>query len=142
MVHGNGERRSTTSPCRARSRTKLCLDQWFTWPGVFPRSRTVGAARHVQPPPQRLARHRHEQVPAARHARHLGHRVLGVGHVLEHLDRGGEVELALLERQVLGLHHLVGEVRRLALGPLGLDRRVLEVDPDDAAARAAAPTCG
>ena len=79
---------------------------------------------------------------AARHARHLGHRVLGVGHVLEHLDRRRELELAVGERQLLGLHDPVLEVRRLALGPLGLDRRVLEVDPDDAAvAQALRPTC-
>ena len=37
------------------------------------RRRPVGAARHVQHAPQRLARHRHEQV-AARAARHLGER--------------------------------------------------------------------
>src|SRR5262245_56464160 len=39
IVHGNGERASTTSPCRDSSAAKLRLDQWFTWPGVFPRSR-------------------------------------------------------------------------------------------------------
>ena len=44
-----------------------------------------------------------------------------------------QLELAVGERQVLGLHDPVLEVRRLALGPLGLDRRVLEVDADDAA---------
>ena len=53
------------------------------------------------------------------------------------------VELVVGERQVLGLHHAVLEVRRLALCPAGLDRlRLLEVDADDAPRRrAAAPTC-
>ena len=75
--------------------------------------------------------HRHEQV-ALGAARHLGERVLGVGHVLEHLDRAGQVELVGGERQVLGLHHAVLEVGRLALGPAGLDRLLLEVDADHA----------
>ena len=44
-----------------------------------------------------------------------------------------DVELAVGERQVLGLHDLVGEVRRLALLPLGVQQRVVEVDADDAA---------
>ena len=38
MVHGNGERASTTSPCFASSATNERLDQWFRWPGVLPRS--------------------------------------------------------------------------------------------------------
>ncbi len=91
----------------------------------------VRPARHVQAAPQRLARHRHEQV-AARDARHLGDRVRRIGHVLEHLDRRRDVELAVGERQVLGLRHLVGEVRRLAPRPLGMQQRVVEVDADDA----------
>src|SRR3954471_15765687 len=91
----------------------------------------VRAAGHVQRTPQRRARDRHEQ-PPRRHARHLGKRVLGVGHVLENLDRGRDLELAVRERQVLGLHHAVLEVRRAALLPLGVQRRVVEVDPDDA----------
>src|SRR5688500_2477260 len=77
-------------------------------PEVLP----VRAAGHVQPAPQRLARHRDEQ-PARRDARHLGDRVLGIGDVLEDLDRRGHVERVVLERQVLGLHHEVLEVRRL-----------------------------
>ena len=36
MVHGNGERASTTSPWRDSSFTKLRLDQWFRCPGVLP----------------------------------------------------------------------------------------------------------
>ena len=116
------------------SDTNERLDQWLTCPGVLPRSLQVGAAGHVEPAPQRLARHRDEQ-PALGHARHLGHRVRRVGHVLEHLDRGRDVELVVGERHPLGLHHPVLEVGRLALLPLRLDRRVLEVDADHAPRR-------
>src|ERR671937_675776 len=70
--------------------------------------------------PQRLARDRDQQ-PALRDARHLGDGVLGIGDVLEHLDRRGGVELAVGEGEVLGLHHPVLEVRRRALGPLGVE---------------------
>ena len=38
MVHGNGERACTTSPCCDSSFTKLRLDQWFRCPGVLPSS--------------------------------------------------------------------------------------------------------
>ena len=93
------------------------LDQWFTWPGVLPSCAQVGAARHVEPAPERLARHRHEQ-PAARHARHLGQRGLGLGHVLEHLDRGGQVELVVGERQGGGVRGPELEVRAPALAPI------------------------
>jgi len=77
-------------------------------------------------------------------ARHSGsrHRVLGIGHVLEHLDRRRDVELPVRERQVLGLHHPVLEVRLAALLPLGLDRRILEVDADDAALEPLRPLLG
>src|SRR5688500_6963698 len=82
-------------------------------PEVLP----VRAAGHVEAAPQRLARHRDEQVPA-RHARHLGDGVLRVRDVLEHLDRAGDVELVVAERQVLRLHDEVLEVRRLPRLPL------------------------
>src|ERR1700722_669121 len=59
--------------------------------------------------------------------------MLRVRHVLEHLDRAGDIELVIGERQVLGSHHLVFEVRRLALLPAGLNRGLLEVDPYDTA---------
>src|SRR3954467_9420013 len=62
----------------------------------------VRAARHVHHPPDRLPRHRHEQ-PALGHARHLGEGLLGLRDVLEHLDRGGHVELAVLEAEPRGL---------------------------------------
>ena len=76
-----------------------------------------------------------------RDARHLGQRVLGIGHVLEHLDRRRQVELAVGERQLLGAHRPELEVRPLALGPLGGELRVLEVDPDHAPlAQALRPT--
>ena len=39
IVHGNGERASTTSPWRPSSRTNARLDQWLTCPGVLPSSR-------------------------------------------------------------------------------------------------------
>ena len=103
-------------------------------PGGVPEVLQVGAAGHVQPAPQRLARDADQQVPGG-DAGHLGDRVLGVGHVLEHLDRRRDVELAVGERHPLGLHDPVLEVGRLALLPLGLDRRVLEVDADHAAGR-------
>ena len=38
IVHGNGERASTTSPWRLSSATNARLDQWLTCPGVLPRS--------------------------------------------------------------------------------------------------------
>jgi hypothetical protein len=100
-------------------------------PGRVAEVLQVRAPGHVERAPQRLARDRDEQ-PAPRHAGHLLDRVHGVGHVLEHLDRAGHVELAVSERQVLGLHDAVLEVGRAALGLLGLERRVLEVDADDA----------
>ena len=65
MVHGNGERASTTSPWRDSSDTNERLDQWLRWPGRVAEVAQVGAAGHVQPAPQRLARHRDEQ-PALR----------------------------------------------------------------------------
>ncbi len=107
------------------------LDQWFTWPGVFPRSRRYAAARHVEAAPERLARHRHEQV-AARHARHLRERGLRLGHVLEDLDRGGELELVVAERERRGLLDAELEVRAPALLPLARELRVVEVDAHDA----------
>ena len=39
MVHGKGERASSTVPYRDRSETNARFDQWFTCPGVLPRSR-------------------------------------------------------------------------------------------------------
>ena len=38
MVHGKGERISSTVPWRSSSATNALRDQWFTCPGVFPRS--------------------------------------------------------------------------------------------------------
>src|SRR5215207_1537857 len=51
MVHGNGERGSTTSPWRDSSATNERLDQWFMCPGVLPRSfqyapRAMFSTRH------------------------------------------------------------------------------------------------
>ena len=94
----------------------------------------VRAAGHVEPAPQRLARHRHEQV--APHAtRAISATVCsGSGTCSSTSIAAASVELAVGERQVLGLHDLVLEVRRLALLPLGLQQRVLQVDADDAAA--------
>ena len=54
--------------------------------------------------------------------------MLGVGKVLEHLDRAGQVEVIVCERQILGLHDAIFEIRSLALGPSGLDRRLVQVD--------------
>ena len=68
----------------------------------------------------------------SRHPRHLGHRGLGVGHVLEHLDRGGHVELAVGEGQRGGLLGAVLEVRARARGPLCGQLLVVEVDAHDA----------
>ena len=69
---------------------------------------------------------------ACRAAGHLGERVVGLGHVLEHLDRGRKVELSVGERQALGALGEVGEVRRGPLGPLGGEQRVVQIDADDA----------
>ena len=80
---------------------------------------------------KRLTGHGHQQVPRGA-ARHLGDGVARVGHVLEHLDGGGHVELVVGEREVLGLHDPVLEIRGRARLPLRLQRRVLEVDADDA----------
>ena len=134
IVHGNGERASTTSPWRLEQRDERALGPVVDVPGGVAEVLDVGAARDVEPAPQRLARHRDEQ-PALGHARHLRDRVRGVGDVLEHLDRGRDVELVVGERQVLRLHDPVLEVGRLALLPLGLDRGILEVEPDDAPRR-------
>ena len=140
MVQGNGDRASTTSPWRDSSDTNERLDQWLRCPGVLPSSRRYAPRAMFSAAPERLARDRHEQ-PAVRRARHLGHGVRRVRDVLEDLDRRRHVELAVGERQVLGLHDAVLEVRRLALLPLGLERRVVEVDADDApVAEAARPT--
>ena len=131
MVHGNGERASTTSPWRDSSDTNERLDQWLRCPGVLPRSRRY-APRAMFSPRQSGSRGTETSSQRCADARHLGDGVLGVGHVLEDLDRRRHVELAVGERQVLGLHHAVLEVRRLALLPLGVERRVVEVDADDA----------
>jgi hypothetical protein len=108
-------------------------------PGRVAQVLDVRAAGHVQAAPQRLARHGDEQVLGG-HAGHLGDRVRRVGHVLEHLDRRGELELVVGERHVLGLHDLVLEVRRLALLPLGVQLRVVEVDADRRGPGCAWPT--
>jgi hypothetical protein len=57
--------------------------------------------------------------------------VLGIGHVLENLDRAGQPELGVGERKVLGAHGAVLEVGAASLLPLRLQLRVLEVDPHD-----------
>src|SRR3954447_16023740 len=62
----------------------------------------VRAAGHVDHPPDRLARDGDEQV-ALGHARHLRERLLRLGHVLEHLDGGQHVELAVAEGEPRGL---------------------------------------
>jgi hypothetical protein len=112
-------------------------------PGGVAEVLPVRAAGHVQPAPQRLARHRDEQ-RALGHAGHLGHRVLGVGDMLEDLDGRRGVELAIGEGQVLGLHDAVLEVGRRPLGPLGVQGRIVEVDADHAAlvAQALGPLMG
>jgi hypothetical protein len=76
-------------------------------------------------------------MPAARGARHLGDGVGRVGHVLEHLDRRRQGELAVGERQVLGLVDAVLDVGRLVLRPAGLDVGRLEVEPHEARLRVA-----
>src|SRR4051812_46396799 len=91
----------------------------------------VRAARHVDHAPDRLARHGHEQ-PALGDARHLVQRLLGLGHVLEHLDRRCHVELVVLEAETRGLLGAVFQVRARAGSPFRLELRILEVDPDDA----------
>ena len=132
MVHGNGERASTTSPWRASSSREAALGPVVHVPGRVAEILHVRAARHVEPAPERLARDRDQQVAAAGAARHLRHRVLGVGHVLEHLDRRRERELAVRERErLLRAQDAVLEVRRRALLPLGPQHRVLEVEADD-----------
>ena len=132
IVHGNGERASTTSPCRDSSSTKLRLDQWFTWPGVFPRSRRYAPRAMFNPRHSGSRGTDTSRWPQATRA--ISATVCsGSGTCSSTSIAHASVELAVGERQVLGLHHAVLEVRRLALLPLGLDRRVLEVDPDDAA---------
>ncbi len=114
----------------ATSRTKSRLDQWLTWPGVLPRSRTYAPRATFERPPQRLAGDRDQQVPRG-HARHLGQRPLRVGDVLEHLDRGGQVERADPEtagpRRPWSRNSRFG---RAAGAPLGLELRVGQVDPE------------
>ena len=92
----SGSRPPRRSARAARERAPRPVVQM---PGRVAKRRPVGAARHVEHSPQRLAGDRHEQV-ALGAARHLGERVLGVGDVLEHLDRAHQIELVLRERQV------------------------------------------
>ena len=82
--------------------------------------------------PERLARRRHPERFATRAI--SAHGALRVRHVLEHLDRSRHVELAIRERQVGRVLDAVLQVRPLTLRPLGLQLRVIEVDPDDPAA--------
>ena len=71
-------------------------------------------------------------------ARHLGERCArGSGTCSSTSMARGDVELAVGEGQVLGLHRPVLEVGRPALLPLGRPARVLEVDADDARGRRA-----
>src|SRR4051794_32431579 len=49
MVHGNGERISSTAPCRDSSSTNARRDQWLRWPGVFPRSFTYAPRARFSP---------------------------------------------------------------------------------------------
>ena len=110
---------------------KLRLDQWFRWPGVLPRSFQY-APRAMFSPRHSGSRGTRDQQPLRRAARHLGDRVLGVRDVLEHLDRRGDLELVVGERQVLGLHDHVLQARVLAALPGLVQLRVVEVEPDDA----------
>src|SRR4051794_307644 len=68
-------------------------------PGRVAEVAQVGAAGHVEHAPERLAWHGYEQ-PAAGDARHLREGLIGLRHVLEHLDGAGHVELAVGEREV------------------------------------------
>ena len=94
----------------------------------------VGAAHHVDDPPQRLARDRHEHV-AGGATGHLRERMRGVGDMLEDLDRRDHVELAVAEGQLLGALGDVGQIGLRAALPLGREQRVVKVDPDDAPRR-------
>ncbi len=78
--------------------TKARRLQWFRWPGRVAQLPQIGAAGHVEHAPQRLVGDGDEQV-AAGDPGHLGQHALGVGHVLEHLGRGDEIELVVGERR-------------------------------------------
>ena len=83
---------TATAPRRPRraaraAATNARLDQWLRWPGVLPRSSQY-APRAMFSPRQSGSRGTEtSRCQREAHARHLGDRVLGVGHVLEHLDR-------------------------------------------------------
>src|SRR3954452_5424049 len=96
--HGPRERGASLHdrPVARQQRDEAPLGPVVQVPGRVAEVLPVRPARHVQPAPQRLARDRDEQVPRG-HARHLGDGVRGVGHVLEHLDRRRDVELAVAE---------------------------------------------
>ena len=98
MVQGKGERGLLHPAVARQQRDEPALGPVVHVAGRVAEVAPVGAARHVQPAPERLARDRDEQV-AARHARHLRQRRLRLRHVLQHLDGGGEVELAVGERE-------------------------------------------
>ena len=101
MVQGNGERTAAIRPCPLTKSRKRRFDQWFTMPGRVAEVAQVRAAGHVQRAPERLARHGDEHVPAFATRDHLGERSPRVGHVLQHLERAGDVEL--VRRQTGGL---------------------------------------
>ena len=129
IVHGNGEHASTTSPCGSASRTKLALGPVVDVPGVFPRSRTYA--------PRATFRARHSGSRGTETSRWRAATraisaivALGVGDVLEHLDRGGEVERPIRERQVLRRASRNSRFATPARPPLGLELRVGQVDPD------------
>ena len=68
IVHGNGERISTTSPCCGAARMKRPLRPVVDVAGRVAEVLPVGAAGHVRHAPQRLARDRDEQLARARRA--------------------------------------------------------------------------
>ena len=68
MVHGNGERASTTVPCRDEHARERALGPVVHVAGRVAERAPVRAAGHVQPAPQRLARHRDQQAPLATRA--------------------------------------------------------------------------
>ena len=91
IVQGNGERASTTSPWRESSRTNERLDQWLRCPGVLPSARS--RRRAPCSASATAARGAPRRAGGARRSAPSRQRVLGVGDVLEHLDRAREVEL-------------------------------------------------
>src|SRR5881296_118713 len=92
----------------------------------------VCATDDVEHSPQWLPWHAHHE-PARRDPGHLAEHGIRIGHVLEHLERGGSLELVVRVWQRVPPSGLELEIGPAAKLPLLSQLWVLEVDADHAA---------